>query len=90
MEDKTVPYLVYEGTQARNERTIRRLIIVIVVTILLLFASNALWLYEWCQYDYETEIITYTQDGRGLNTINLGHQEGIEYGAGADSTAQTP
>ena len=90
MEDKTVPYLVYEGTQARNERTVKRLIIVIVVTILLLFASNALWLYEWCQYDYETEVITYTQDGKWLNTINLGHQEDSEYGTGADSTAQTP
>lgn len=81
MEDKTVPYLVYEGTQARNERTIRRLILVIVITIIALFATNALWLYEWCQYDYESEVVTYAQAGKGLNTINLGNQEGITYGA---------
>lgn len=59
MEEKdnmTVPYIVYEGAQARQERTIKRLIIVIIITVSMLFATNAIWLYAWMQYDYATEI----------------------------------
>ena len=44
-----VPFIVYEGTIARFERTIKRLIILVGITILLLFASNAIWIYEWKQ-----------------------------------------
>jgi hypothetical protein len=39
-----------------------------------MFASNALWLYAWCQYDYTSEKVTYSQDGEGLNNINTGTQ----------------
>lgn len=89
MEDKTVPYLVYEGTQARNERTIKRLIIVIVVTILLLFASNALWLYEWCQYDYEAEEIII--DSRYGSANYVGRDGDAIYGMDIRPTAkETP
>ena len=69
MIDKTVPYIVYESSQARNERTIKRLIIALIMTILLLFLSNAIWIHEW-----DSEEIVYTQDGRGLNSINFGSQ----------------
>ena len=51
--DNSVPFIVFEGTVARFERTIKRLIILLAATILLLFASNAIWIYEWNQYDYE-------------------------------------
>lgn len=47
-----IPYFVYERTMARFERTIKRLIIVIVIAVVALFASNMAWLYEWNQYDY--------------------------------------
>lgn len=58
MEDNnmTVPYIVYEGAQARQERTIKRLIITIIIAVAMLFASNAIWLYAWMQYDYATEV----------------------------------
>lgn len=66
MEQKDVPYIVYEATQARNERTIKRLIIVVVIAMLLLFASNAIWLYAWMQYDYSSqESIDLSTDGGG-------------------------
>lgn len=55
-ERNVVPYIVYEGERARNERHVKRLIVALVVTILLLFASNALWLYCWMQYDYVGEV----------------------------------
>lgn len=83
MENRDVPYIVYEGTIARFERTVRRLIIVLAVTILLLFASNALWIYEWNQYDYE-DVTVDSQDGGNANyigasgVINNGESKGNE------------
>lgn len=66
MEEKnSVPYIVYEGEQARHERTFKRLTIALVITIMLLFATNALWLNTWMQYDYvgqETLTETHTVD----------------------------
>lgn len=35
-----VPYIVFESSQANNERTIKRLIIALVITIVLMFATN--------------------------------------------------
>ena len=75
----TVPYIVYEGAQARHERTVKRLIVIIIIAILMLFASNAIWLYVWSQYD--TVEYDYTQDGRGVNIIgseNEVNQNGAE------------
>jgi hypothetical protein len=66
LDDKVVvPYIVYEGEQVRNERNIKRLVIALVITIMLLFATNALWLSAWLQYDYvgeETLETTKTKD----------------------------
>ena len=74
-----IPYAVFEGTQIRHERTVKRLIIALIIAGLLVFASNAIWLYAWCQYDYEsTETkVEYSQDGQGLNNINTGSQGDI-------------
>ena len=56
MEHKDVSYLVYEATQARHERTVKRLITALIIAIALMFISNAIWIYAWMQYDYiETE-----------------------------------
>lgn len=74
MENNQVPYIVYESAQVRSERHIKRLIIALVISIILMFTSNALWLYAWCQYDYTSEEVTYSQDGEGLNNINTGTQ----------------
>lgn len=55
MDHRDVSYLLYEATQARHERTTKRLIIALIVAITLIFASNAIWLYAWMQYDYVSE-----------------------------------
>lgn len=70
-EVKDVPYIAHESAMARSERHIKRLWLVIIICIALLFSCNALWLYEWCQYDYvgEETSTTYSQDGEGLNII---------------------
>jgi len=62
----TVPYIVYEGEQTRNERTFKRLIIALIVTILLLFATNVVWLYCWFQYDYVGEETTETTETKDV------------------------
>ena len=37
-----VPYIVHESAQARNERTVKRLVIALIIAIALIFASNAI------------------------------------------------
>ena len=81
MEDNknNVPFIVYEGTLVRHEKTVKRLIVALVIAIILMFLSNLGWLYAWMQYDYIGEEITYSQDGQGLNNINTGNQGGVRY-----------
>lgn len=72
MDDKkNVSYLVFESVTTRNERHSRRLIIALIISIILIFLSNAIWLYAWCQYDYSSSesTTTYTQDSEGINII---------------------
>ena len=77
-----IPYIVYEASEAKSERTIKRLIITLILTMVLMFGSNMLWLYAWNQYDYtsEVETVTYKQDGEGYNNINMGTQGDVANG----------
>ena len=86
MEENNVSYVVFEGQMARNERITKRLIIVIIILIAMLFASNAIWLYAWNQYDYEVEdnSLNYVQDGRGINII--GHENEVNNESAFDGT----
>ena len=72
MDDKIntppVPYIVYDEEQARNERNIKRLVIALIISICLIFATNALWLYCWFQYDYV---------GEEIHTVDVDAQEGV-------------
>lgn len=76
MNETTVPYIVYEGEQARSERTIRRLTIALVVTVILslvlLVGSNCAWLYAWCQYDYSSYELSTDGDGNANYIENGG------------------
>ena len=55
MENKNIPGIVFESIQARNERTVKRLILALIIITVMLFASNLAWLYVWRQYDYTSE-----------------------------------
>lgn len=69
MEDNktTVPYIVYEGAEAKSERTIKRLIIALIITVVLMFATNVVWIIEICSFDYtETETTTTVEAGDGI------------------------
>ena len=60
---ESVPYIVHESSMARMERQVKRGWIALIVAVCLLFASNAAWLYAWCQYDYSSEEVV-TVDGK--------------------------
>ena len=85
-DDNRVPFIVYEGTIARFERTIRRLIILVGITILLLFASNAIWIYEWNQYEY-TNVTVDSQDGSNAAYMGDGSSGVINNGESGSSKA---
>lgn len=80
-----VPYIVHESAQARSERIIRRLTIALVLAVILIFASNALWLWAWMQYDYTGEETVYTQDGQGINVIGDDNHVADNAGASPDA-----
>ena len=80
----TVPYFVHEGEMVRNERTIKALIIALTAAIVLLFLSNAMWLYAWMEYDYSTEKYTIEQDNEGMNNVNINSTQG-DVNNGAES-----
>ncbi len=68
---ESVPYIVHESSMARMERQVKRGWIALIVSVMLLFSSNVLWLAAWVSYDYssETEEYIYQQDGEGTNII---------------------
>lgn len=53
----------------------KRWFIAWMVTLAALVGTNAAWLYVWQSYEYVS------QDGEGINTINTGNQENIDYGS---------
>lgn len=84
---KYVPYIVYESMLAKEERQQKRLVIALIVLIIALFLSNALWLYWWNQYDYVDELtIEAEQDGSGNNVISGGN---ISYESTCESDKKT-
>lgn len=56
--DKQVPYIVYESEAVRHERTVKRLVIALLISIALLFASNMAWLWFFNSFDITSEEIT--------------------------------
>lgn len=80
----SVPYVVHESAVARMERIIKRQWIALIVAICMIVCCNALWLYAWMQYDYESYEITADGDsnanyiGEDGNIYNGGFNQGEE------------
>lgn len=74
MEDKSVPYIVYESEAARHERTVKRLLTALLITILLMVGTNMAWLWVFNQYDITSEAVTIENEGdaEGSNIIGAG------------------
>lgn len=76
MDNNSVPRIVFEAEMARWERTFKRLLVVILVLILLLFGSNVAWIV----YESQFEDVVYTsqkveQDADGGDN----HFVGVDY-----------
>ena len=84
-EKMYVPYIVYEGEMARQERNVKRLVVMLAVMLVLFFASNMAWLYVWNQYEYIEETIEATQDGSGVNIVG---GEDVNYGSDGSDTQE--
>lgn len=86
---ESVPYIVHESSMARMERQVKRGWIALIVAVCLLFASNAAWLYAWCQYDYSSEEIV-TVDGKDGVANYIGNDgdiaNGEDYGSETEET----
>lgn len=93
MDDKnfSVPYIVFEGVEVKSERTIKRLIIALVITIALLFATNLVWLIEYFSYDYVSEDTTTTVEADSGTANYIGQDGDITYGTdnGQDTQENT-
>ena len=65
MWDKQIPYIAYESEMARHERTIKRLLVALVISAILLFASNVAWLWFFNQFDItgDTVQLDSTEEG---------------------------
>ena len=82
MENNDYKYLL-EMIQSAHERTVKRLIIALVVCIALMFSSFALSVYAWLQYDYTgTETKTITVDGQSGTANYIGSYGSIVNGEG--------
>ena len=83
MEDmkKDVPYIVYESEAARHERTVKRLLTALLITILLMVGTNLAWLWVWNQYDFSSESYTVESNDDGIsNYLNSGMNGEINNG----------
>lgn len=72
----TLRYVI-DSMGARFERVYKRFIIVIIVLVLAILASNIAWLYAWTQYDYSSSETT-------TKTIDIDGKDGIANYIGND------
>ena len=80
----SVPFVAHEAEVGRQERTIKRQWVVIIILICLLFASFGLFVW----YESQFETISYEQDGDGVNNVNLGEQGDVINGTESENQTQ--
>lgn len=76
---ESVSFVVYESAMTRSERNIKRVVIALIIAIVLIFVSNAIWLWAWTSYDYSSEE-TITVDGKDGIASYIGNDGSIYYG----------
>lgn len=64
-----IPYIVYESESARHERTVKRLVVALVIAVTLIFISNVAWLWFFNQFDVETQTVSQELDSGNANFI---------------------
>ena len=73
--------IAFERMQSKDERNDRWRNIIIILLIVLLVATNAMWLWAWNQYDYVDEYSEVEMDtGEGGDNNYIGNNGDISYG----------
>ena len=82
-----VPFAVHESAMARMERTIRRLWILLIILVVLLVGSNALWIWYESQFeDVTTEVEMENESG----FVSYIGRDGDIYNGETESDNETP
>ena len=68
IDERTIPSVDHQYDMARLERIIKRLWITIIILLILFAGTNALWIYEWNQYEYQGVIVD-SEDTGNANYI---------------------
>lgn len=71
VDERSISSVDHQYDMARLERVIKRLWITILLLLVLFAATNALWIYEWNQYDY-ADITVDSDDGGNANYLEAG------------------
>lgn len=71
----TIPYIVFESSQARNERAVKRFVCLLLVIIFLWACTIGVFVWYLNQYDFAN--YEYSQDGEGVNI--MGNENGVDY-----------
>ena len=81
---RSVPFAVHESAMAQNERTVKRLVIALIVLVLLWFATIGIGVYAWMQYDYSSDMTTseVNVDGKDGIANYIGNDGDINNGTG--------
>ena len=63
-----------------NQKRFDRVLTALIISIILGFVTNAIWIYEWNQYDYEIYSVEQENGNDGINTFNTGEMGDAECG----------
>ena len=88
IDERTISSIDHQYDMARLERVIRRLWITMLILLILFAGTNALWIYEWNQYDY-SEITVDSDDGGNANYLQAGSNGVINTGEGQSQESNT-
>lgn len=82
--DRDIPYIAHERMMARLERTIKRLWILLILLVGLLFGTNLAWILYESQFTDE-ETIRVEQENDSGNNNYIGHDGDITNGKANDN-----
>lgn len=75
-----IPFIAVESLQARYDRIIKRLWVLVILLVVLLVGTNCAWLYYESQFEtvQETTEQTVTQDNEGGDNTFIGGDGNVE------------
>lgn len=78
-EPVSVSYLVYRDMANHDQWIIKKLVVALIISVVLMFASNLAWVIAWNSYDYTSDQITVDSQDSGVANYTGGNG-GIVYG----------